>query len=83
MKLGAKPVERVTVRAAKAIDGLPVVSDHDNAPRGAGGGERQLRGVHVLYCNGKRQSEEETNIHYVALTRAKDTLILVSDREGV
>lgn len=37
----------------------------------------------TLYCNGKRQSEEETNIHYVALTRAKDTLILVSDREGV
>lgn len=36
----------------------------------------------TLYCNGKRQSEEETNIHYVALTRAKDTLILVSDREG-
>lgn len=36
----------------------------------------------TLYCNGKRQSEEETNIHYVALTRAKDTLVLVSGREG-
>jgi superfamily I DNA/RNA helicase len=34
----------------------------------------------TLYCNGKRQSIEETNIHYVAVTRAKDTLMLV--REG-
>lgn len=35
--------------------------------------------VDTLYCNGKRvDSVEEQNIHYVALTRAKDTLVLVS-----
>jgi superfamily I DNA/RNA helicase len=37
----------------------------------------------TLYCNGKRQNEEESNIHYVALTRAKSTLVLVSDKGGV
>jgi superfamily I DNA/RNA helicase len=36
----------------------------------------------TLYCNGKRHSEEESNIHYVALTRAKSTLVLVSDKGG-
>jgi ATP-dependent exoDNAse (exonuclease V) beta subunit len=37
----------------------------------------------TLYCNGKRQSEEESNIHYVALTRAKSTLVLVSEKGGI
>jgi DNA helicase-2/ATP-dependent DNA helicase PcrA len=36
----------------------------------------------TLYCNGKRRDTEEENIHYVALTRAKDTLILVSEKGG-
>lgn len=36
----------------------------------------------TLYCNGKRDSEEERNIHYVALTRAKASLVLVT-KEGL
>lgn len=37
----------------------------------------------TLYCNGKRLTDEERNIHYVGLTRSKDTLYLVSSREEV
>jgi len=34
----------------------------------------------TLYCGGRRLEEpEEANIHYVALTRAKDTLVIVGD----
>jgi len=36
--------------------------------------------VSTLYCNGKRtDSREEQNIHYVALTRTKRSLVLVSE----
>lgn len=37
----------------------------------------------TLYCNGKRMdSREEQNIHYVALTRAKTTLVMVSREDN-
>ena len=37
----------------------------------------------TLYCNGKRvDSREEQNIHYVALTRAKRSLVLVTREDG-
>ena len=37
----------------------------------------------TLYCNGKRvDSREEQNIHYVALTRAKRSLVLVTKEES-
>lgn len=32
----------------------------------------------TLYCHGKRVNQEEKNIHYVAITRAKETLVLVA-----
>jgi hypothetical protein len=36
---------------------------------------------HTLYCNGQRRGEkEEKNIHYVAVTRTKESLVMV--REG-
>lgn len=42
--------------------------------------ERVFVLTHTLYCNGKRvDSREEANIHYVALTRAKRTLVLVTE----
>jgi len=38
----------------------------------------------TLYCSGKRDTEEERNIHYVGVTRAKETLVLVSEKlDGV
>lgn len=37
--------------------------------------------VDTLYCGGKRHSIEEENIHYVAVTRAKCTLVLVKKEE--
>jgi superfamily I DNA/RNA helicase len=36
--------------------------------------------VDTLYCHGKRVNQEEKNIHYVAITRAKETLVLVGKR---
>lgn len=44
--------------------------------------ERVFVLIDTLYCNGKRvDSIEEQNIHYVALTRAKRSLVLVSGEE--
>ena len=36
----------------------------------------------TLYCRGKRKNQEEENIAYVGITRAKETLVLVSDKKG-
>jgi len=36
----------------------------------------------TLYCRGKRLTEEERNIHYVGVTRAKETLVLVADKKA-
>lgn len=33
----------------------------------------------TLYCNGKRRDAEESNIHYVAVTRAQESLVLVRE----
>ena len=35
----------------------------------------------TLYCHGKRHNDEERNIHYVAVTRAKKTLVMVRGEE--
>jgi superfamily I DNA/RNA helicase len=36
----------------------------------------------TLYCQGKRINQEERNIHYVAITRAKEVLVLVEKDNG-